>query len=108
MPTGTTDEIAAMREVISRGTRGNPLPPRYIAARRALQACLRATDEAFPAFHAAAVAAMADALTVDECASWSRPLALASYGRQADDMTLERLGRRVDARRRQLLAAGQP
>lgn len=58
-------------------TRNAPLPETYEAARQALAECSR----------------------VDECKEWSdRAQALASYARQADDDTLHKLARRIQAR----------
>jgi len=89
----TDTEAEAMRQVMTRGVKNNPLPPKYEAAIAALTRCSK--NLTFRNYRAAQ-AALAAAADDDECASWPKANALASYGRQSDDKRLERLARKIE------------
>ena len=77
MSKATVVEMDEMRLVTQRGVSDAPLPVKYEAARAALAECS----------------------SVDECASWAKKAAaLASYARQSNDDTLEKLSQRSRAR----------
>lgn len=70
-------EVAEMRAITERGVKDAPLPIKYAAAKQALAECS----------------------SVDECSTWAKKAAaLASYARQADDDSLEKMAMRIRAR----------
>ena len=75
------------------------LPENFTRAKTAMSACLKATSAEFPAKYEAAKVALRECDSVDECASWPDKLAaLASYARQSNDKSLERMALRIMAR----------
>lgn len=73
----TDAEREEMRLVTTEGVRDAPLPEKYQAAKAALSVCQ----------------------SVDECSTWAKKAAaLASYARQADDDSLEKMSMKIRAR----------
>jgi hypothetical protein len=70
-------DIEEMRLVTTKGVKDAPLPVKYEHAKAALAECQ----------------------SVDECSTWAKKAAaLASYARQADDESLEKMAQRIRAR----------
>ncbi len=93
----TESEAEEMRLAQTRDVHDAPLPANWNAAKAALEACLRGAMS--PEKVEAAWTALAACAEDDECARWaSKAQAMASYARQSDDKSLERLARRVRLR----------
>lgn len=85
------------------------LPENWLRAKAALSACLRSRPAEFSEKYRAAMAALTACAAEDECASWpDKMAACASYARQSGDETLERLARRINARREKMEGRERP